>query len=203
MAPTILNIPAAKEVEAASKTETIVAAAEITPAPPSAAKPGTAARVEGWSATQGPGLSVPPLAIAVVIAALTLATLLVILKKQSEAPAAAGPLRVPIEPTLPGFDPLPEAKPGQEMIVRDAPVPPAASAVPATASDMPTTRDEALAVLGLSSGATDAAIRKVVEALRQSWHPDLATGDADRVAREDRIKAINVAAGILLRKTAA
>jgi DnaJ-class molecular chaperone len=68
---------------------------------------------------------------------------------------------------------------------------------------MPASREEALALLGLSAGATDAVIRKVVEALRQSWHPDLATDEADRAMREERIKAINVAAGLLLRKSAA
>jgi DnaJ-class molecular chaperone len=68
---------------------------------------------------------------------------------------------------------------------------------------MPATRDDALALLGLSAGATESAIRKVVEALRQSWHPDLAADEADRAAREERMKAINVAAGLLLRKSAA
>jgi DnaJ-class molecular chaperone len=68
---------------------------------------------------------------------------------------------------------------------------------------MPATREEALALLGLSAGATEPVIRKVVEALRQSWHPDLAADDADREAREERIKAINVAADLLLRKSAA
>ena len=73
------------------------------------------------------------------------------------------------------------------------------TATPST--DLPVTRADALALLGLNADASEAVIRKVVEALRQSWHPDLATGDADRAAREVRIKAINVAAGILLPKT--
>ncbi len=201
--PTILNNPAAKEVETASKTEIVVAAAEIPsgPAATPAAIPNAGSRVEGWSATGGTRLSVPPLAVALMIAATTLAILLVILKRQAAAPVAAGPLRVPIEPTLPGLNP-PRASTGQALTVRETPEPPSLSKATG-ATDLPVTRAEALALLGLSADANEAVIRKLVEALRQSWHPDLATGDADRAAREERIKAINIAAGILLRKTAA
>ena len=38
---------------------------------------------------------------------------------------------------------------------------------------------------------------KIVEGLRQSWHPDLATGEADRQLREQRTTQINVAWEIL------
>jgi hypothetical protein len=202
--PTILNNPAAKKVESASKTETVVAAAEITP--PTASDPGPRVegpRVESWSATGGSGVSVPPIAFAILIAAATLAALLVILKKQAASPIVAGPVRMDIEPTLPGFDRASGSDPtGQALSVRDDPGPPALSAI-AASTGMPVTRDDALAFLGLSTGASDAVIRKVVEGLRQSWHPDLATDDADRAAREERIKVINAAAEILQRKTAA
>jgi len=202
--PTILNNPAAKEVETASKTETVVAAAEITPPaqPPAQTASDTGPRVEGWSATGGPGLSVPPIAFAILIAAATLAILLVILKKQAASPIAAGPVRGPIEPILPGFDRACADQPGQALTVRDDPDPPALSAI-AASTGMPVTRDDALAFLGLNMGASEAVIRKVVEGLRQSWHPDLASDDADRAAREERIKVINAAAAILQRKTAA
>jgi hypothetical protein len=201
--PTILNNPAAKKVESASKTETVVAAAEITPPPPPQAASDTGgSRVEGWSATGGPGLSIPPIAFAILIAAATLAALLVILKKQAASPVIVGPVRTDIEPTLPGLDRA-EAQPaGQALTVRDDPSPPALSAI-AASTGMPVTRDDALTFLGLSAGASEAVIRKVVEGLRQSWHPDLASDDADRAAREDRIKVINAAAEILQRKTAA
>jgi hypothetical protein len=200
--PTILNNPAAKEVESASKTETVVAAAEVAPPPPAATVEGP--RVEGRSATGGSGISVPPLAFAILIAAATLATLLVILKKQAAMSVAAGPLRVPVEPVLPGLDPRLSPPPaGQALMVREEPSAPTLSKIAATVPGMPATREEALALLGLSAGATEPVIRKVVEALRQSWHPDLAADDADREAREERIKAINVAADLLLRKSAA
>jgi hypothetical protein len=199
--PTILNNPAAKELASASRTETVVAAAEVAPPPPPATVEGP--RVEGWSATGGSGISVPPLAFAILIAAATLATLLVILKKQAAVPVAAGPLRVPVEPVLPGLEPRLSSPAGQALTVRVEPSAPAVSKSAASAQCMPASREEALALLGLSAGATDAVIRKVVEALRQSWHPDLATDEADRAMREERIKAINVAAGLLLRKSAA
>jgi len=202
--PTILNNPAAKEVETASKTETIVAAAEIAPPPVPGAAEG--ARVEGWSTTGGSGISFPPIAFAILIAAATLVILLVILKKQSARTVAAGPLRIPVEPVLPGLEPRPTSQAGQSLVLREEPAAPSLSIAPnvaATSQGMPSTREEALALLGLSAGATDAAIRKVIEALRQSWHPDLAASEADRAAREERIKAINVAAGILVRKSAA
>jgi hypothetical protein len=200
---TILNNPVAKGVETASKTETVVAAAEMASSPRPAASADQPARVEGWNATGGPGPSIPPIAFAILIAAATLTILFVILKRQAGVPMAAGPLRVPIEHTLPGLDPPSASPTGQTMTVREAPEPPALSNTAATSTGMPQTRQAALTLLGLSTGATDAAIRKVVEALRQSWHPDLASDDADRAAREERIKAINVASDILLRKTAA
>lgn len=201
--PTILNNPAAREVETASRSETVVAAAEITPsASTRATSPDSGSAVEGWSAIGSPRISVPPLAFAILIAAATLAILLVILKKQATVPSLAGPVRVPIEPVLPGFDAPRENTTNQALTVREQPDPPALST--ATGSgDMPVTRADALALLGLNADADEAVIRKLVEALRQSWHPDLARSDADRAARDVRIKAINVAAGILLRKSAA
>jgi hypothetical protein len=202
VAPTILNNPAAKEVEQASKTETVVAAAEMTPPPQTQPSAQTGPRVEGWSASGGSGrISVPPIAFAILIAAATLAILVVILKKQAEAPVAAGPVRVPIEPVLPGFDP-PRPQ-GQSLVLRENPEPPVLGSTVSQTPGVPSTRADALALLGLNADATDPVIRKLVEALRQSWHPDLAATPEDRAAREERIKAINVAADLLLRKPAA
>ena len=52
-------------------------------------------------------------------------------------------------------------------------------------------------MLGASPDAGEAAIKKIVEGLRQSWHPDLATSEADRQLREQRTTQINVAWEIL------
>ena len=62
---------------------------------------------------------------------------------------------------------------------------------------MPTTAAEALAVIGASSGASPDVLKKIVDGLRQSWHPDLAHSEADRLSREQRMAQINVAWDIL------
>lgn len=71
----------------------------------------------------------------------------------------------------------------------------AASAAAELGDRMPETRAEALQVLGIGMAPTanEAAIKKVVDGLRQSWHPDLANDEADRTLRELRSKQINSA----------
>jgi hypothetical protein len=60
---------------------------------------------------------------------------------------------------------------------------------------IPQTRSEALGILGIgvSSKANQAAIKKIVDGLRMSWHPDHGDGEDDRKLRELRLKQINVA----------
>jgi len=60
---------------------------------------------------------------------------------------------------------------------------------------IPQTRVDALRVLGIgvSTDANQAAIKKVVDGLRMSWHPDHSDGDDDRRVRELRLKQINAA----------
>ena len=64
---------------------------------------------------------------------------------------------------------------------------------------MPETREEALQVLGMGlAGDTGlTAVKKVVDGLRMSWHPDYAVDHSDRAAREQRMKQINAAWEIL------
>jgi hypothetical protein len=57
----------------------------------------------------------------------------------------------------------------------------------------PATVEEACDFLGINPRASEAVVKKVVDALRQNWHPDLASDEADRRVREERIKAINAA----------
>ena len=52
-------------------------------------------------------------------------------------------------------------------------------------------------MLGASPDAGETSIKKIVDGLRQSWHPDFATSAADRRLREQRTKQINVAWEIL------
>ncbi|RUO98315.1 DnaJ domain-containing protein [Hyphomicrobium sp.] len=69
--------------------------------------------------------------------------------------------------------------------------------------DIPTTAFEAYRVLGLNPNAPDAAVKKIVDALRMSWHPDHAHDEADRRYREQRIKQINAAWDLLKVRPAA
>src|SRR5262249_41224327 len=64
---------------------------------------------------------------------------------------------------------------------------------PVDALRTPTTYAEALEVLGANPDASLAAIKKIVDGLRQNWHPDRAKSDADRSYREARLQQINVA----------
>ena len=62
-------------------------------------------------------------------------------------------------------------------------------------AEMPEPRDkaEAYAMLGVNPDANDRILKKLVDALRQSWHPDLARDEDDRRRREHRVKHINIA----------
>ncbi len=73
------------------------------------------------------------------------------------------------------------------------------SAHPA-ALEVITTRLEAYAFLGVNASASEMALKKAVNALRQCWHPDLATDEEDRRLREIRIKQINAAWDLISRK---
>ncbi|MET0431803.1 MAG: J domain-containing protein [Hyphomicrobium sp.] len=69
-------------------------------------------------------------------------------------------------------------------------------------ADVPSTVFEAYSALGLNADAPDAAVKKIVDALRMSWHPDHARDDADRRYREQRIKQVNAAWDLLKVRTA-
>jgi hypothetical protein len=80
---------------------------------------------------------------------------------------------------------------------QDSPAAVAEAPFSGTGSEVPSTPQEALQVLGASPDASIDVIKKIVDGLRQSWHPDLAKSDDDRRQREQRIKQINVAWDIL------
>src|SRR5262245_8397542 len=75
---------------------------------------------------------------------------------------------------------------------------------PTWSEEVPRTRSEALRVLGMgvTADANVAAIKKIVDGLRQTWHPDLARDPTEREVREKRMKQINVAWDILAAKPA-
>lgn len=66
----------------------------------------------------------------------------------------------------------------------------------------PKSREEAYDVLGVNADVSDAVLKKLVDALRMSWHPDLAKNENDRVVREERTKVINVAWDLVCGKRA-
>ncbi len=61
----------------------------------------------------------------------------------------------------------------------------------------PVDRLSAYEVLGASPDVSERVLKKLVEALRACWHPDLARDEPDRRRREQRIKEINVAWDII------
>lgn len=113
-------------------------------------------------------------------------------------------------PLMPGFGapslaPVATSAPSLSIPIEDAPqrlrtrVEPVASPRPASAAQwgdsIPKTQAEALRILGMgvSRDASPASIKKIVDGLRMSWHPDHAENEADRRLRELRLKQINAA----------
>lgn len=58
---------------------------------------------------------------------------------------------------------------------------------------LPRTASEAYEVLGVNAEVSAGVLKKIVDALRMSWHPDHARDDNDRALRETRIRQINIA----------
>ncbi|MGQ0671282.1 MAG: DnaJ domain-containing protein [Hyphomicrobium sp.] len=58
---------------------------------------------------------------------------------------------------------------------------------------VPQNKSEAYLLLGVNADASESILKKLVDALRMTWHPDHARDEQDRLLREDRIKQINVA----------
>lgn len=58
---------------------------------------------------------------------------------------------------------------------------------------LPQTQSEAYALLGVNQEVSAPVLKKLVDALRMTWHPDHARNESDRLLREERIKQINSA----------
>ena len=61
----------------------------------------------------------------------------------------------------------------------------------AAASTTPDNAEQAFEMLGINPDAGRTVVKKIVDGLRQSWHPDHARDAQDRQRREDRMKQIN------------
>jgi hypothetical protein len=70
---------------------------------------------------------------------------------------------------------------------------------PNFSDEIPQTREQALQILGMgvTPDVHDAAIKKIVDGLRLSWHPDHAKSAEERQVRELRMKQINAAWDII------
>jgi DnaJ-domain-containing protein 1 len=68
---------------------------------------------------------------------------------------------------------------------------------------MPQSISDAYRVLGINADAAPAVTKKLVDALRMSWHPDHARDESDRQRREGRMKQINAAWDLIKDRRAA
>ena len=66
----------------------------------------------------------------------------------------------------------------------------------------PRDKHEAYEMLGVNADISPKTLKKLVDALRACWHPDLAKDESDRLVREERMKRINIAWDILSEKRA-
>lgn len=62
---------------------------------------------------------------------------------------------------------------------------------------LPKTTSEAYAILGVNPEVSESVLKKIIDALRMSWHPDHARDEADRCLRGDRIRQINIACDLI------
>jgi hypothetical protein len=187
-------------------------------AEPTPILPATAAAQTTSSVREAPGLSIPPdaagpgsislssprAAVAVVASVLVALTTVVVLLARGRRPRV-GPNRDIARVSI--------GEPRRERtVVPRAPAAPEPSPIWSTAAgsrptwneEVPRTRSDALRVLGMgvTADANLAAIKKIVDGLRQTWHPDLARHPSEREVREQRMKQINVAWDILAAKPA-
>jgi hypothetical protein len=79
-----------------------------------------------------------------------------------------------------------------------------AGALAGIGDSIPRTKVEAMRILGMgvTADAAEAAIKRIVDGLRLSWHPDHAKDPEDRRIRELRVKQINAAWDIIRGKRA-
>ena len=69
--------------------------------------------------------------------------------------------------------------------------------------ELPLSTADAYRVLGINAEAAPAVAKKLVDALRMSWHPDHARDEPDRQRREARMKQINAAWDLIKHRRAA
>jgi hypothetical protein len=89
---------------------------------------------------------------------------------------------------------------GHTVVAENSPAQSLGTPLPQDFGDaIPRNLNEALRILGMgvTAAASEVAIKKVVDGLRLSWHPDYAVSSDDRKLRELRTKQINAAWDII------
>jgi hypothetical protein len=166
--------------------------------PDAPAEKAAAARDDGVSPTLMSALRAPALGVGLAVALLGVLSLFTFALMRRRERTRLAPSRDLATVSL-GAGPRVQSVPAARMPSEPAATEPASAAAPAMPANwgdrIPRTREEALQVLGvaLAPDANLAAIEKIVDGLRASWHPDLASGGADRRLRELRMKQIDAA----------
>lgn len=113
------------------------------------------------------------------------------LDRQPGAPLAIAHVKAPPPLPAPAETPARPAAPPANAVVMSTP-PPQPKVIQ---TDVPRTREDALKILGMGvrPETGDVALKKIVDGLRLTWHPDNAADELDRLEREIRLKQINAA----------
>jgi hypothetical protein len=217
--PRIINRPAAKPDEVSPRPSAKLAAARPAPSKEALVQDSPVEKVVARKDEDAPLtlMSVvrsPATGAAIVAGALAVLLLaaFALTRRRERAQLAAAPSRDIATVSLDGGGaslPTP-AEANQQVWSQGArhssqPAPPEKPAMPSNWGDrIPATREEAMQVLGMgvTPDASLNAIKKIVDGLRASWHPDHASGGADRQLREVRMKQINAAWEIIAGKRA-
>jgi hypothetical protein len=216
--PKIINRPDPTPVEAAPPAPPVTMLPKTSPsnvdtpaAPPAYFKPDTATMPVSNTENSVPVtlvtvVSSPLTAFAAVASTIILAVMAFALMRRREQ-AYPGGTRDFASISLDGTRQSRQLVPERRVLGGSIPQPPASvsqtgippSVGPTWSDTVPSTRADALQVLGMgvTPDASLAAIKKIVDGLRQTWHPDLARDPSERGIREQRLKQINVAWEIL------
>ena len=222
--PKIINRPDPTPVEVAPPAPAVTMLPKTSPsnvdtpaAPPAYFKPDTATTPVSNTENSVPVtlvtvVSSPLTAFAAVASTIILALMAFALMRRRKQAYPGGTPRDFASISLDGTRQSRQLVPERRALGGSIPQPPASvsqtgispSVGPPWSDTVPSTRADALQVLGMgvTPDASLAAIKKIVDGLRQTWHPDLARDPSERGIREQRLKQINVAWEILANKRA-
>ena len=222
--PRIINRPDPTPVEAAPPAPPVSMLPKTSPsdfdtpaAPPAYFKPDTSTTPVSNAENSVPVtlvtvVSSPLAAFAAVASTIILAAMAFALMRRREQAYPGGTPREFASISLDGTRQSRQLVPERRVLGGSIPQPAASvsqtgippSVGPTWSDTVPSSRADALQVLGMgvTPDASLAAIKKIVDGLRQTWHPDLARDPSERGIREQRLKQINAAWEILANRRA-